>query len=499
MTQLIVAFVHGYSVTNLDTYGEMPLRLKNEASKYGLEIKIENIFLGRYISFNDEVRLEDISRAMEQAVQQQIVAKNPGARFVCITHSTGGPVVRTWWKNYYMDEGKTCPMSHLVMLAPANHGSALAQLGKGRLSRVKCWFDGVEPGQRVLDWLELGSNDAWKLNKDWIDNGQSHIGPSGVFPFSIIGQSIDRKLYDHLNAYTGELGSDGVVRVAAANQNSTYIKLTQVKPVVQGGKIVAETLEVSEWKQAAKTAFKVVHGKSHSGDEMGIMKSVKRATSDTNSAETVGAIFRCFGVKTLDDYNKLEAAFAAETIQTQNDELVEKVPKLFKDRTFTHNRNSMIIFRVRDSEGYPVTDFDLILTGKDHNPNALPEGFFIDRQRNHLNVSNITYFLDYDVLNGRKEMTVNGVKLDKLPGITTLGIIIQPRPDDGFIRYLPCEIEASPELFKKIIQPNSTTMVDICLQRVVNAEVFQFEKLADDVTAPSKSFKDTKPGSKIIG
>eukprot|EP01031_Cornospumella_fuschlensis_P043536 gene43536-53229_t len=44
------------------------------------------------------------------------------------------------------------------MLAPANFGSALAQLGKGRVGRLKAWFSGVEPGQGVLDWLELGSS-----------------------------------------------------------------------------------------------------------------------------------------------------------------------------------------------------------------------------------------------------------------------------------------------------------------------------------------------------
>lgn len=499
MTQLIVAFVHGYSVTNLDTYGEMPLRLKNEASKYGFEIKIEHIFLGRYISFNDEVRISDIARAMEQAVQQQIVANNKGARFACITHSTGGPVVRTWWKDYYMDAKKSCPMSHLVMLAPANNGSALAQLGKGRLSRLKSWFNGVEPGQRVLDWLELGSNEAWLLNKDWIENGQAHISPSGIFPFSLIGQMIDRKFYDHLNAYTGELGSDGVVRVAAANQNSAYVKLMQMKPVSQGGQWQANNLEIIESKQAPKTPFRIIHHKSHSNGEMGIMNSVMRATTDKESAETIQAIFRCFSVKTLDEYNKLAVAFDQETVQVQVDELVEKAPKLFGTRTFIHDRHSMIIFRVRDSEGYPVTDFDLILTGKDHDPNGLPPGFFVDRQRNKNNPSNLTYFFNYDVMNGRKEQVVNGVKLDKLPGISTLGLIIQPRPDSGFIRYLPCEFVASSELFKKVFQPNSTTLVDICLQRVVNTEVFQFEKLSSDSQKIEKSFKDVPPGNKIVG
>ena len=297
MTSLTIAFVHGYSVTNTDTYGEMPNRLLREASTYGYQLNIKHIFLGRYISFNDEVRLEDIARALEQAVQQQIVPNlAKGERFACITHSTGGPVARTWWNNFYKGQKKVCPMSHLVMLAPANHGSALAQLGKSRLSRISSWFNGVEPGQRVLDWLELGSNDAWKLNKDWILNGQPNIGPEGIFPFSIIGQDIDRKLYDHLNSYTGELGSDGVVRTASANQNSRYVKLTQSAPKMVGGNWQAKDLAISEFKQAPKTPFRVVTNKSHSGDTMGIMKSVSRELQDSKSAETIKSIFRCIGV-----------------------------------------------------------------------------------------------------------------------------------------------------------------------------------------------------------
>ena len=74
--------------------------------------------------------------------------------FSCITHSTGGPVVREWVDRFYgARKLRELPLKHLVMLAPANHGSALAVLGKQRLSRMKSWFQGVEPGQKVLDWL----------------------------------------------------------------------------------------------------------------------------------------------------------------------------------------------------------------------------------------------------------------------------------------------------------------------------------------------------------
>jgi hypothetical protein len=499
MKTLTLAFVHGYSVTNLDTYGEMPLRLMQEAGTYGFQLKIEHIFLGRYISFNDEVRLEDIARALEQAVQEQLAPTlASGERFVCITHSTGGPVVRTWWNDYYKDQKQLCPMSHLIMLAPANYGSALAQLGKSRLSRIKSWFDGVEPGQRVLNWLELGSTEAWKLNKDWILNGEKHIGPKGIFPFSLIGQDIDRKLYDHLNSYTGELGSDGVVRVAAANQNGRYVKLTQQTPKLVGGKWQAANLEISEFKEAPQTPFRVMTYKSHSGDTMGIMRSALKDTKDQKSTETVQAIFRCIGVGTAADYKKLTGEFAAETTDVQQKGLVEVDKRIFGKKYFIHDRYSMILFRLVDSEGHLVSDFDLILTGENHDPNGLPTGFFADRQCNQINKSTVTYFFDYDVLHGRRAMTVNGHKLDELKGISTLGLIIRPRPEDGFIRYLPCEIEASKELFEKALQPNSTTMIEICLQRVVSNEVFRFEKVKNTEGVQNLNFKKVAPGNGIV-
>src|SRR6185436_11614715 len=151
MPAVTLVFVHGWSVTNLNTYGNLPARLRAEGKARGVDIQVEEIFLGRYISFHDEVRVADISRAFKTAIVDQlshITAK--GNRFICITHSTGGPVIRDWWNRYYKDKRGKCPMSHLIMLAPANFGSALAQLGKGVLSRLKSWWNGVEPGQGVL-------------------------------------------------------------------------------------------------------------------------------------------------------------------------------------------------------------------------------------------------------------------------------------------------------------------------------------------------------------
>lgn len=495
MVSLLLVFVHGYSVTNLDTYGELPLRLRNEATARGFEVSIENIFLGRYISFNDEVRLDDVSRAMHLAVRQQIPNDT---RFVCITHSTGGPVVRNWHHLFYENQKSVCPMSHLIMLAPANNGSTLAQLGKTKLSRVKSWFDGVEPGQKILDWLELGSSEAWNLNKNWILNGDKEISENGIFPFVLTGQDIDRKLYDHINSYTGELGSDGVVRVSSANLNSTYINLKQQALVSTGTRIAATNLEVFDSEDAPVTAMRIISQKSHSGDKMGIMRSVLQETSDQISAETIQAIFECINVKSTIDYLKVCELFSAQTIQLQKDFLIETEKKLLKSTIYIHDRYCMVIFRIKDSEGYALTNFDLLLIGPNDDPDMLPSGFFADRQCNKNNASIITYYFNYDVMVGAPAVIKDGEEIRKaLPGIDSLGLIISPRPDEGFVRYLPCKLNATKELFEKAIRPNATTLIEIELQRVVSTETFRFEKPTPD-NLTERSFKNTDPGNGIL-
>jgi len=496
---ITLVFVHGWSVTSMDTYGELPLRLKNEGLKNGLTLDVQEIFLGRYISFHDEVRLPDISRAFQAAVNDQLSGViAAGRRFMCITHSTGGPVIRDWWKTYWKSSGK-CPMSHLIMLAPANHGSSLAQLGKARIGRIKSWFSGVEPGQGVLDWLELGSIEGWNLNIDWIENSKDQVGVDGIFPFVLSGQAIDRKLYDNLNTYTGEAGSDGVVRVASANINSRHVVLSQpALSLDPQGNIIPLDFTPGTIATAPKTALRVVRMKSHSGSDMGIMNSVLQDSTDIKSADTVSAILQCIRVKNDSDYQQVCDDFAAKTDEIQKDEQLEtETDLLIINRYFIHDRYSMVVFRVRDHKGYPVTDFDLVLTaGPGDDPNHLPEGFCADRQRNRLNPEIITFYFNFDILNGC-DAIMEGSKVVR-PAIkptTMLGLHIYPRPVNGFVRYMPCQVKASAALFSSVLLPNTTTLVDIELQRIVDKEVFRTEQLTDDLSLLKKDFKDIVPGN----
>ncbi len=495
MPAVTVVFVHGWSVTDLNTYGNLPGRLRDEARKNGIDITTKDIFLGQYISFHDEVRLNDISRAFKAAVADQLAGVSS---FICITHSTGGPVIRDWQNRYGKDKKATSRMSHLIMLAPANYGSALAQLGKGTLSRLKSWWNKVEPGQGVLDWLCLGSDEAWNLNMDWIRTDASQISEAGFFPFVLTGQSIDREFYDTLNSYTGETGSDGVVRVAAANLEATYIKLQQPVPQKDNnGALFTGDLQLAESTVAPPTALRVISRRAHSGKEMGIMYSV--GATDDKSMETVHAIIDCMLVKTHEDYEVVAAKFITETEEVQKEEKLEVAKGLLlTKRYFVHDRYTMVIFRLKDSEGFPVNDYDLILTAGDENdPNHLPEGFFVDRQQNKKNTNTVTYFLNYDILEGADEVKdpdSGKIVRESAPGITKLGLKIVPRPADGFVRYLKCAYMATKNLFDKALNPNSTTMIDIVLQRVVDKEVFMLEPVTS-----SKDFSAIKTSNEIAG
>jgi hypothetical protein len=377
-----------------------------------------------------------------------------GERFACITHSTGGPVVRKWLDMYYGPDGlHECPMSHLVMLAPANHGSALAQLGKSRLSRIKFLLEGAQPGQRVLDWLELGSAGQWELNLRALDY---QYVENGLYPFVLTGQRIDRSMYDHVNNYTGEAGSDGVVRAAAANMNFNYICLDQ-----SDGE-----LRLQRTVRSPRVAFGVLPGRSHSGEQMGIIRSVSANDPDpANPHPTVVWVLRCLAVTDPAEYEQVRVSLDNLTAETQEAEKFEDVEKLIGTTTYVTERHSMFTFKLRDDRGDPLTDYDLLLTaGPNYDPNELPAGFFCDRQRNQLDPNRLAYYVNHDRM-------VTGLSTTALE--RKLGLRIVARPDAGLAYYSVAELRADVATVEQLLRSNETVMVEITLRRAVDLAVFR--------------------------
>ena len=501
MPKPLLVFVHGWSVTSTGTYGELPARLKAEAAKAGGPgVDIAHVYLGQYVSFRDEVRLEDVARAFDRAIARVLAEAGTGRRFACITHSTGGPVVREWLDRFHVQPGRldACPMSHLVMLAPANFGSALAQLGKSRLGAIKAWFNGVEPGQGVLDWLEVASPESVALNLRWINDYPAlklteRANP--VFPFVLSGDAIDRKLYDHVNSYTGETGGDGVVRLAAANLNARHVVLAQ-EPLVPGEAMPSarkrlRALRKLSSARSAPTAFKIVPGASHSGTDMGIMASVR---NDGRPHATVEAILRCLAVADGAGYESLRRAFDAENARHQDVGRrleIEKIPVL-PDRVYIHDPHAMVVFRLIDDAGSRVPDMNLLLTaGPNADPNQLPEGFLTDRQGNRRAPGNLCFFLNHAALAGCPEIVdaQGRRRRDALVPRPPYGLRLLPRQDDHWVEHWAAELAADVGSLLDLIEPNQTSIIDLRLTRIVREGVFRFTTQM----AP-RSFRKDEPG-----
>ena len=449
-----LVFVHGWSVTNTDTYGSLHKALSAAASTFKLDITVQHIYLGKYLSFHDEVSLDDIARAFDKALRDLPGNTNKIRPFSAITHSTGGPVVRYWQELFYGARNLAAsPLRHLLMLAPANHGSALAALGKKRVGRLKAWFSGVESGQGVLDWLCLGSDGQWQLNESTLSykNAQNNF-----FPFVLTGQGIDTSFYDFLNNYLVESGSDGVVRVCGANLNYRFLALQQEDEVLRKKPLKTRLLahQTRPLKTSAPVPLGVFSQYSHCGDKMGIMRSP--VASKTRIHPVVSEILKCLTVKNARQYNKRfdELAQLSELEQA-------KKPGGKKDRI---SQYTMLVLNVHDQYGNQFSRDDVevvLLGGASYSPAQLPEGFLVDRQLN--NQSNrLVFFLD-----AQKMKNIN-------QGL--FGIRIIARPQKGFAYYNEGEFRSEGLPLEKVFTPNQTTYVDITMKRLIDKNVFRLRR-----------------------
>jgi hypothetical protein len=358
------------------------------------------------------------------------------------------------------------------MLAPANHGSALAVIGKERIGRVKSWLDGVEPGQGILDWLSLGSSEAWQLQDSFTEYT---LEGKNFYPFAMSGETIDTSFYDFLNAYLVEKGSDGVVRLAGANLNYSFVRLeqTNIRHDEGNGNYLLQAITLRN-PRPPKTPFGVIPKASHSGEKIGIMRSV---TPDNAAQKPVVAeIVKCLQVNTWNDYIARISDLSALTVATQNANAVQYDNKV--------RRFVMFIFRVRDNENRIIGDYDILLLGNGYQPDQLPKGFYVDHQKNQQSQA-LTYYLDYDILVAATNL---GIRVVARPSFRMPGEI-----PENFAGYMPSEYRFTGMELRRLVQPNETVYVDIVLKRNVDRESMRFDPLSQG----KDSFKDTKPKGNI--
>lgn len=228
---------------------------------------------------------------------------------------------------------------------------------------------------------------------------------------------------------------------------------------------------------------------------MGILRSV----GTRGDHPTVGAILLCLGVGTDAQYTEVCNKFDVSTQLTQKAERHDVQKTLFMgERSFDRPVATQLVARLQDENGHHLEDFDFLLTAWDPDatdpahrrpdPNLLPGGFFVDRQRNRRHQGTVTYYVNTEVMHQAK----------------ALGVCIVPRPapdpndrkkSDFFVHYLQAEFAAKTKTLIDYVKPNQTLMLDIVMKRVVREGLFQLERVTDS-TRPRDFTKDP-PGTPI--
>ena len=199
--------------------------------------------------------------------------------------------------------------------------------------------------------------------------------------------------------------------------------------------------------------------------------------NDGKDHPTVTAILDCLRVRDLAGYRQAARIFAEDSARVLAEQRVSTHSIGPFDRTIIHDPCAQLVVRVRDDAGHALNDFELTFVSGKNDPNRLPPGFHLDRQRNQQHSANLTFYFNAAIMLGDTEIRQGEEVLRRaLPGADGLGLHVKPYPLSGFVHYLPAVLPASADWLNKLIAPHQTTVVDIRLHRVVHEGVFRLTR-----------------------
>lgn len=479
-----VLLVHGYgseagtsgSRRSVETiYGGLPRWLEDQGQI------VAEVDLGRYVSLDDGIGLNDISRALDAAIADHDALRS--GHFNAIVHSTGALVVRNWLRMF-------CPNStrlrNLVHLAGANFGSGWAHIGQGQLVR---WgrevFQGTEVGALVLDALELGSSDTIDLHLHHALS-RKPIWKLGVREFQIIGTQSYTEWFLIPIRYPKEDGADGVVRVPASNLNFRYFRYeaTDAAAALSSREVIAlhETKRLSprvdplhrRTKRSVPgdhrrpvVPFAVPFATAHTGDERGVIDG------DANREHVEPLLLAALEADDDTDMGALVEQF--DEVTTTGRELVrgEEVGGLFGRKNWSaqtqYDGHSMVILRLTDQDGGPVEHYDVWFGRERTTGSPTDVGDLI--QHTHVNGSTpnvICFMLRVEAWDGDAQGWVD--RRDEVDSMVLEVTAEEPRT--GEIQYVPFRLALDRDQLHDWLVPNATTIVDIVMRRSPSTDVF---------------------------
>ncbi len=441
-----LVIIHGWS-DDSSSFVNLAQKISDKTDR-----DIESIFLGNYVSLDDDVQMSDIVSALGKAWKNKKLPTKAKGTDV-IVHSTGGLVIRDWIATQWVAKGKKPPINNLVLLAPANFGSPLAHKGRAFYGRVVKGFNSdkkFETGTHILKALEMASPYSWDLAQT--DRFRKNcFSASQIRATTIIGNTG----YSGISSIANANGSDGTVYCAAANLNCHSLK-------IEFPRNSNEVKIKSQKSSIGETAFLVLDDHNHSSitlNEEGpdtALKNILKALSISSSAEYKAWVKSC--------QNKTRAV------------MKENAGKKYKQGY----QNT--VFRVRDDQGNDVKDYVVEFY---HNTDSATDR--IAKMFNRDAVSKVHAYKD----NGAyRSFMINCTRLMKLINKPneSLRISISALPDvndentlAGYCTF-DCNdigyVELKPADLKKFFVPNRTMLVDIVLKRIQKQKIFSIDSVA---------------------
>jgi hypothetical protein len=419
-----VFLIHGWSVTETTTYQALHLRL----AEHGFDLK--HIYLGRYVSLDNDVEIKDIAHAMHRALTDHLGKSAWSGPIHMITHSTGALVVKQWLANHYVGDPATKrPLKNLIFLAGPHFGSRLAHHGRSMMSQA--FVTVGESGKQILNSLELGSQFGWQANgelltdKNWLKQG--------IRAYCLIGDRVRRDIFkSRIFPAAYEKGSDGVVRVAAGNLNFRRYRLE------------ARTRQFRKLGEVSGVPFAALGRYEHSEREHGIMNSIiTTADPGADKYQNLKLILDCLRVGNASDYQTISAQFASVTRKTRK----QKPAFAQLDLWF------------RDDTGAAIQDY-LWELGVYEKGVEKPSKTIAHTHKNKIDASHFTVFLNLDELEPKR----------------TYFMRIMADSGTPLFLYQPNEftVQVTGKQLRDIITADQTTQIEVVFERSSDKNLFRF-------------------------
>ena len=445
----MLVIIHGWS-DNFSSFRALAKRLASPLPD-GIGAEVEQIYLGDYISLDDQVTFADLVEAMDRAWSDAGLPRS--SRSVdAIVHSTGGLVIRDWMSRFPPD---SVPIHRLLMLAPANFGSPLAHTGRSVIGRAVKGWKGTrlfETGTQILKGLELASSYSWQLAERDLFVDDCVFAPGRVLCTVLVGNTG----YSGISAVANKPGTDGTVRVSTANLHAARMLIDFSHEPSKAPRIDYQEVDDSG------LAFTVVDGEDHG--------SITAKGRGTNESITWSLICGALMVP--------DSGFVAW--QHRLSSHCDRVSAVAAKRLGEHfQRYQNTVVRVFDNHGAPVTDYILEFYVNDDKTS---------RERRLTQAIQEEVIKGVHVFSGEKTYRSLLINCDRLYELLQregdrlrISITAYPEVNNGMVGYRTYTdddigaLSLDQKQVRDMFRPHRTLLITLCLKRYQQENVFRFK------------------------